>query len=76
MKYIIIKSSLLCGDILRTCYGIAVVEICDGVPIILQTVSDISASIEKLGELVELCNELDLDPIHLNDVVDDYLANT
>lgn len=74
-KYTLIKSTLLSGDNCRVCYGIAVEEEQDGVSVILQSVSDIAVCSDRLEQLVDLCNELELDPIHLNDVVDDYLAS-
>ncbi len=74
-KYILIKSTLLSGDNCGVCYGIAVVEEHDGVSVILQSVSDIAVCSDRLEQLVDLCNEFELDPMHLNDVVDDYLAS-
>ena len=74
-KYTLIKSTLLSGDNSRVCYGIAVVEEHNGVSVILQSVSDIAVCSDGLEQLVDLCNELELDPIQLNDVVDDYLAS-
>ena len=35
---------------------------------------DISLNKEDIIKLVSLCNELNLDPIHINDVIDDFLA--
>lgn len=37
-------------------------------------IADISCDREKLAKLVDLCNHLALDPIHLRDVVEDFLA--
>lgn len=36
--------------------------------------SDITVDREEAARLVELCNRLQLSPIHLQDVVDDFLA--
>lgn len=74
-KYTLIKSTLPSGDNCSARYGIAAVEEHDGVLVILQSVSDISVCSDPLEKLVDLCNELKLDPIHLSDVVDDYLAS-
>ena len=37
------------------------------------SISDVSLSEPALSELVRLCNELELSPIHLRDVVEDFL---
>lgn len=38
-------------------------------------IEDISTEKEKIEKLVRLCNELDLDPIHIHDVVEDFLVH-
>ena len=38
------------------------------------TVADVSLSEARLGVFVRLCNELQLSPIHLRDVIEDFLA--
>lgn len=37
-------------------------------------ISDVSVDSEGLHELVRLCNELELDPVHLDDVVEDFVG--
>ncbi len=61
----------------RRSYGIAVYSDSsgDGIATILASVNDISSDREKLEELVEICNRSELSMIHLNDVIDDFLAN-
>lgn len=51
-------------------YGIAV-QASDGS--ILSVMPDISVNESEVQDLIELCNSLVLDPIHLHDVVQDYL---
>jgi hypothetical protein len=46
----------------------------DGITTILESISDISSEINPVKRLVELCNNQQLDPIHLQDVVNDFLA--
>ena len=46
----------------------------DGVTTILELISDISTDIEPIERLVKVCNNLQLDPIHLQDVVTDFFA--
>lgn len=50
-------------------YGIAICE--DGK--ILRKISDISVSRQMVTELCERCNRLKLDPIHIDDVIEDNL---
>ncbi len=52
-----------------TSYGIIAMR--DGEK--LFCVSDMSLRRELVSELVKLCNELQLDPIHLYDVIEDAL---
>ena len=73
-KYIVVQSTYKNGEITRTGFGSATVEEYDGVTTILESISDISSDIEPIERLVELCNNLQLDPIHLQDVVSDFLA--
>lgn len=74
-KYILMENTLLCGDWTRTCYGIAAVQVYDGIVTVLDSVTDITVNRQPLEELVKLCNELSLEPIHLNDIVEDFLAS-
>ncbi len=37
-------------------------------------ISDISGDYEKISTLAALCNQLELSPLHLCDVVEDFLA--
>ena len=74
-KYILMENTLLYGDGTRTCYGIAAAHVYDGIVTVLDSVTDITANRQPLEELVKLCNELSLEPIHLNDIVEDFLAS-
>ena len=38
-------------------------------------INDISTNKEKVEKLVFLCNELELSPIHIYDVIDDFLVD-
>ena len=37
-------------------------------------IEDISINKQKIEKLVNLCNELELSPIHIYDVIDDFLV--
>ena len=41
---------------------------------IIKTIKDISLRKKPLAELVKLCNRLKLSVIHIDDVIDDFLA--
>ncbi len=51
-------------------YGIAAE--CDGERLL--TVSDMSCDRGLVADLAERCNELELDPMHLYDVIEDVLS--
>ena len=67
--------SLSCSS--RRSYGIAVYSDSpgDGFATVLASVNDISSDREKLEELVQICNRTELSLIHLNDIINDFLAN-
>ena len=73
-KYIVVQSTYKNGNVTRIAYGIAAVQEYDDVTTILESISDISADIDSIKSLVQLCNNLQLDRIHLQDVVNDFLA--
>lgn len=60
----------------RKSYGIAVYADAeeDGSATILTSVRDITSEQERLAELVRKCNLLELSPIHLDDVIEDFLT--
>ena len=64
------------GHSSRTSYGIAAYADAeeDGTPTIVASVHDVSAEKYKVDDLVSLCNLYHLDPEHLCDVIDDFLA--
>jgi hypothetical protein len=70
----VVQSIYKNGSAKRTAFGIAAVEEYDGITTILESISDVSSDIDAIERLVEVCNNLQLDPIHLQDVVSDFLA--
>ena len=73
-RYIVVQNTYQSGRNTRIGYGIAVVTEYDGVITVLNSVSDLSADVQLIEELVERCNFQELDPIHLQDVVADFFA--
>lgn len=61
-------------EIIHT-YGIAFTTTYDDCIFVLSAVHDICQDHTAIKQLAELCNQLQLDPIHLQDVVDDFLAD-
>lgn len=69
-RYILLKSEYES----TVTFGIAVVVDCDDCVTILDSYMDLSSDQSKVTELIELCNTLKLDPIHLPSVVEDLLS--
>ena len=72
--YILIRNTYEMEKNTRNSFGIAVVEEENDVAIVLESFSDLSSDVTKVEQLVRICNELGLDPIHLSEVVQDFLA--
>ena len=73
-KYIVVKNEYIDGENTRVSYGIAAIENCDGTVCVLESVYDISSDFGTVESLVNICNAEELDPIHIEDVVNDFLA--
>ncbi len=63
------------GSVSRTVYCIAAYADAeeDGTATVLGSVHDITSDREKLKALADTCNRLKLSPIHLQDVIEDFL---
>lgn len=73
-RYIVVQSTYQGDNNTRIGFGIAVVTEYDGVTTVLNSVSDLSPDVQLVEGLVERCNSQELDPIHLKDIVTDFLA--
>lgn len=73
MKYIVIKNEYINQEYSRISFGIAAVEEYDGVTVILKSFSDLSPHFSEVESLVNLCNEQELELIHFNDIMDDFI---
>ena len=71
ITYVLMEDRYCNGMRPKAFYGI---QICDASDKIVATVWDISADRERLSELVQKCNLLELSPIHLYDVIEDFLT--
>ena len=61
----------------RVSYGLAVYDIEDNesTATVLEHISDITEDYERLSELIKACNSLEFSPIHLDEVVEDFLSD-
>ncbi len=59
----------------RISYGIVVYDNTDeeSTATILESIEDVTSDKEKLADLLEKCNALELSPEHLKDVVEDFI---
>lgn len=73
-RYIVIQDTYKEEDATSVGFGIAVVEERCGVNKILESISNLSKDSKPVEELVQTCNDLQLAPIHLQDVVTDFLS--
>lgn len=68
----ILTENRCCNEMnVKTFYGI---QISDGSNRIIATVRDITTDGNRLSELIRTCNLLALSPLHLYDVIEDFLA--
>ena len=76
ITYGITKETYALGGAARTWYGVAAYAEADkdGTASVVAGFHDVTEDRKCLAELVALCNRLELDPIHLADVVNDFLA--
>ena len=76
VTYGITEETYSFSDIARTWYGVAAYAEAEkeGTACVVEIVHDVSDDRRRLGALVDLCNLLELDPIHVADIVDDFLA--
>ena len=76
VTYGIIREIYSLGATCRISYGIAAYTNSkeDGTATIVASIHDVTADRQALADLVSLCNRLELSTVHLNDVVEDFLA--
>ncbi len=76
VTYGLIEEKYAAGTLMRTSYGIAAYS-CQkqcGTASVIVSVHDVTDNLEQINALVEKCNNCDLSFEHLEDVVNDYLA--
>ena len=55
-------------------FGIALLAKNENCSVLIKAIPDLSTDQMEVEKLAGLCNKLQLDPIHLDDVVDDFLT--
>ena len=76
ITYGVTEEKYYLGGSFRIAYGIAAYADADldGTATIVASVHDVTDDKDRLCELVDLCNSLELSVCHLSDVVEDFLA--
>lgn len=72
IRYELIEGSFTLDSKTYVGYGISVIDTRSGKCTLFH---DISVNKNDIANLVSLCNELKLDPIHIRDVIDDFLVS-
>ena len=72
IKYSIVEETYHCDDKSRRSFGIVAYDVDDTT--VLAAEHDVSADIVEICALAKKCNELKLSTEHLEDVVNDFLA--
>lgn len=75
-QYILVKEKLYLSEVgeYESC-GILVLETYHSHRFVHSFVSDVSVNISEVAALVDSCNQLQLSPVHLMDVVEDFLCS-
>ncbi len=73
-QYILIETTYTANGILYSVYGIAYACLADGEAVILKAVPDLSDDRQRVRRLAERCTQLQLSLLHLDDVIEDFLA--
>lgn len=73
-RYIVVKNQCLFEGASQIEFGISYVEVCDDNIAVLSSVPNLSPDYKAVEKLVNICNDLQLDPIHLYDVAEDFVA--
>lgn len=73
--YMVVREQYMGTTRSRIAYGIAAVEEYDGHIIVMRSIPDISQEFSPIARLVRFCNRLHLEPIHLNEIVEDFFVD-
>lgn len=76
ITYGLIYEEYYLGDKARVSYGVAVYAdpATDGTVTVVASAHDLSGDKDRVTELVDKCNSLQLSLLHFDDVIDDFLS--
>ncbi len=74
IEYSVIKTSYLYNKEEKAVYGIAVLQTEENETVLEDAVYDISSDLEGISALADKCNKLELSPLHLREVIEDYFG--
>ena len=76
VTYGVIRENYILGATERTAYGIAAYANADtdNSATVIARIGDVTSDENKALELAELCTRLELSPMHLHDVVEDFIG--
>ena len=76
ITYCVVEERYAMGSKSRLSYGVAAFDSAekDGLSTIVASIHDITNNKAGLAELVKQCNLLELSPIHLYEVIEDFLS--
>ncbi len=76
VTYAVVEEKFAHPNGFRVGYGIAVraANAAGAAPVVITSVHDLTSDRERIETLVDDCNRLGLDAMHLCDVVEDFLA--
>jgi len=76
ITYAVSEEKYTFGNETRISYGIVAYSNADqdGSKTIVASIRDVTSNKERLVELVNDCNRLELSTVHLNDVIEDFLV--
>ncbi len=77
ITYGLVEERYVLNGLARTSYGIAAFADADvdGTATVIAAIHDITSDKLGLAALICKCNDLELSPIHLQDVVEDFLSH-
>ncbi len=75
IQYGLIEETYVFRDRSRVSYGIAAYADAetDGSASVVASVRDVSPDKDRVLDLIKLCNQVELSPVHLFDVIEDFL---
>ena len=75
--YGIVKDTYFLGKSIRVSWGIAAYadSIYDDTAAVVASVHNVTSDRNQIAELVQMCNRLQLSPVQLNDVIEDFISN-